>query len=230
MILTTRQSLNITTIDAASSSTLLRPEETLVSAANFEVAKKLIREKKTAHTNVNDETRNDDRSIEAVEFGFEESRIEQAVSNRQHNLQSSDYPPQAKGPNTSQQLHHKEATEHQTHDTKRVLGPGQTLPDTSTTTVVAAGVIADVKADEEIGKDARDVQGDEQQDGIVAVDGREEAARLPAGGVVVGHVDGHAVVSLSHPGSAVGFQIGIVKERLALIAVIVVVVVAATAH
>ena len=73
-ILNTRQSLSMTTIDAASSSTSFRPAQSLgqrlfciQEIGNFDLG-----------TNVNDETRNNDCSIEAVEFGFEVT--ERAVS------------------------------------------------------------------------------------------------------------------------------------------------------
>ena len=77
-------------------------------------------------------------------------------------------------------------------------------------------MVTNVEADEEVGKNTANVHGDEQQDGVVAVDRGEEAPSLPAGRVIIGDVHNDAVIALSHPRSAV-FPIAIPDKWLALV-------------
>lgn len=82
---------------------------------------------------------------------------------------------QSKGPDGSKQLSHEQARKHQAHYPQRLLRFAPPL--------IRVLLVADEQADDEIRKDARHVQRDEEQDGVVAGLGREELLGARAGGV-----------------------------------------------
>lgn len=91
------------------------------------------------HTNVNDEACNNDRSIEAMEFGFKETEKLLAMVDMPEIVLL--HSPEAKSPDTSQQLKHEQASKYKTDNPERLLCFRQAFPNTF---VFATGVITDV--------------------------------------------------------------------------------------
>lgn len=84
--------------------------------------------------------------------------------------------PESKRKDTGQQFGHEQARKGQADIVQDVIGD---LPRFAVEALVTA-VLADVQGDEEVGKDAADVGGDEGDDGVVAPFAGEEALEVLA--------------------------------------------------